>query len=211
MSIGARRHPTIPLSPPSPPADTLKERLKKHRFDYNSQLPASPYMSVAAKSYGQPFANTPSSSHPEAMQQSPSPPISALMSTQVSQQPSVTTDSSPPMPENSVIGQTRKASDDIDDDHITKRPKIDGNLTLRQDPSGLGIQEISHLTEAGALASRSTDLDRDALPKENPLSVGSEEARAGTQPASDEAQSFHLRKNVDEVFHLCKSSKRSPL
>lgn len=209
MSEAQRPHPAIPLSPPSPPADGVKEGSTSHFPDYRPDSPASPLMSVATKSYGQSFAETQPSSGPAAAQRSPSPPISAPMSTQVSQQPNIVAPTSFPTPDNSVIGQTRKVPVDFDEEHITKRQRLDDHNVLPQEEAGHnrsfpadGNAPIEPLSPTST--QKAADLaDNVALRSESQK----EPQDLATQPASDETSFEQLQKNLGQVFHLCKSGK----
>jgi hypothetical protein len=213
MSDALRPQPAIPLSPPSPPADGVKEGSKSHFSDYTPHSPASPFMSVATKSYGQSFAETQASSGPTTVQRSPSPPISAPMSTQVSQQPSMTASTSFPTPDNSVIGQTRKFPDEFDDHHASKRQKVDNDINMGQsqefgqDPSQIPDESRTTEVESGTT--------KQEFPKGLNISAGGDllrlAAEEATQPANDEMSLEQLQKNVGEVFHLCKSGKILPV
>jgi hypothetical protein len=208
MSEPARSHPAIPLSPPSPPAEGVKEGSKSHFSDYTPYSPASPFMSVATKSYGQSFAETQTTSISAAAQQSPSPPTSAPMSTQVSQQPTMTANTSFPTPDNSVIGQTRKVPDEFDEEHISKRQRIHQDVTAAQEQSSgeLDFYPItSHHRDAESQASDPMLGVTDNL---FPESFNSPKpANDTTQPAAVEMSLEQLQKNVGQVFYLCKSGK----
>jgi hypothetical protein len=165
-------------------------------------------MSVATKSYGQSFAETQASSISAAAQQSPSPPTSAPMSTQVSQQPTMTANTSFPTPDNSVIGQTRKVPDEFDEDHITKRQRIAHDITAAQEQtsSELDFYPItSYHRDAESQASDPMlgvvhNISHDGIKSTSP-------ADETTQPAAVEMSLEQLQKNVGQVFHLCKSGK----
>lgn len=130
------------------------------------------------------------------------------MSTQVSQQPSMIAPTSFPTPENSVIGQARKAPDDFDEEHVSKRQRID-------DENVPTLGESGH----GAKSSVSVSLGKEIIPQASDqhfTESGADPARERqsqqaadeiTQPASVEMSLEQLQKNVGEAFHLCKSGK----
>lgn len=210
MSEVHRLHPAIPLSPPSPPADGVKDGLKSRFSDYTPHSPASPFMSVATKSYGQPFAETQAQSAPPAAQRSPSPPGSATMSTQGSQQPSMTATASFPTPTNSVVGHARKAPEEFGEDHLAKRQKVDDMIaTVREkrepDDDLEASPSICWRRETQPQASDHRLTATGSAPfAENQSHKAEDET---TQPAPVEMSLEQLQKNVGEAFHLCKSGK----
>ena len=208
MSDAKRSHPAIPLSPPSPPADGVRERTESSLPDYAPRSPASPYMSTT-KSYGPSFIKTQSSSVPTAAQRSPSPPTSAPMSTQVSQQSSMTAITSHPHPENNVIGQARKVPEDFEDEErARKRLRVDEQVDdtqKHQSPHEPSMTEIDHDTTSWSTAAHFVDTQI-TVPTCHETQDG---ANATSQTASDEMDLDQLHRNVGEIFHLCKSGKVS--
>ena len=215
MSEPYRPHPAIPLSPPSPPAEGVKEGTKLHFPGYTPHSPSPPLMSVATKSYGQSFAETQASSVSAMAHRSPSPPTSTPMSTQVSQQP-ITATTSFPTPDNSVIGHSRKVPDEFDEEHISKRQRIATEITTIQERSN---HDLNHDLQSPASISWSKEIESQASDQQ-PMAEGSnvipsiqpsEVPNKATQPAAVELSLEQLQKNVGETFHLCKSGKISLL
>lgn len=208
MSEAHRLYPAIPLSPPSPPADGVKEGSKSHFADYAPQSPASPFMSIAIKSYGQSFAESQASSVSAAAQRSPSPPASTPMSTQTSQQPNMKVATSFPNTENSIIGHARKAPAEFDEEHITKRQRIDNEATTRQEEGG---HELKAATSAPWQKADESQASGQRFAKAGVLSiVGTQSQKVAeetAQPAPVEMSLEQLQRNVGEVFHLCKLGK----
>lgn len=165
-------------------------------------------MSVATKSYGQSFTETQASSISAAAQRSPSPPTSVPMSTQVSQQPSMTATTSFPTPDNNVIGQTRKAPEEFDEEHITKRQRIDDQTTTTQIKSGHELESPTSTHWQTELGSQTSDQQLAASGSISAVRTLSQRAESeATQPAPVELSLEQLQKNVGDVFHLCKSGK----
>ena len=111
-------------------------------------------------------------------------------------------------PENSVIGHSRKAPDEFDEEHVTKRQKTKNEIMKEEEdaaPQGsiyTGVNEPTNTLSSSSvqqLAERGDEL----IPRFEPQ-PGEDLA---THPASDETSFEQLRKNVGEVFHLCKSGK----
>jgi hypothetical protein len=129
------------------------------------------------------------------------------MSTQVSQQPNMMASTSFPTPENSVIGQTRKAPDEFEEGHVTKRPRMDDEATLAQGergrelnpPTDNSLRELEPPPSDQQLAASGSISNAEIKPQ----TVANE----ATQPASVEMSLRQLQKNVGEAFHLCKSGK----
>lgn len=114
-----------------------------------------------------------------------------------------------PTPDNSVIGQTRKVPDEFDEEHVTKRQRIDNAITPAQDKS---VRELESLH----VASCPKDAESEAFDRQqlgagrsvfHPVTQSVKAADETTQPAAVEISLEQLQKNVGEVFHLCKSGK----
>lgn len=209
MSEAHRLHPAIPLSPPSPPADGVREGQRSHAPDCEPHSPASPFMSVATKSYGQSFAQSSASSAPTAAQRSPSPPASAPMSTQVSQQPSMTATTSLSTPDNSVIGQARKVPDEFNDEYVSKRQRLDTGITGKGDQVDHEFKSpLSSFQQEEQIGSQLSCPDSTAIRHSSAEGTQTHSAADEmTQPAPVEMSLEQLQKNVGEAFHLCKSGK----
>jgi hypothetical protein len=171
-------------------------------------------MSVATKSYGRSFAETQATSISVAAQQSPSPPTSAPMSTQVSQQPTMTANTSFPTPDNSVIGHTRKVPDEFEEEHISKRQRIHNDITAAQEQTSgeLDFYPITSLPRDAE--SQASDHDQMLGITDNLFPEGFKSPKPAdepTQSAAVEMSLEQLQKNVGQVFYLCKSGKISLL
>src|ERR1700712_3681788 len=102
-----------PPSPSSPAAGSLKENHRLPIFsEHIPQTPTSPpLMSVSDQSHAADFTTSHTSPNQATVQPSnSSPPSSAPMSTQVSQQPTMSTTNSFPTPASSVSGQPFNAT-----------------------------------------------------------------------------------------------------
>jgi len=206
--------PAGPPSPSSPAAGSLKEnRPLPVSSDHIPQTPTSPpLMSVSDQSHVSNFASSHTSPN-QATTQPPntsSPPSSTPMSTQVSQQPTLSMTNSFPTPASSVNAASME-----DADHKSFSPGM-------QEPSRNTSEVFNHQSTEH----RRTDHDR------QPSATGAEAevrdfATGQGQQASDgdamdldkESISGHetrnlgldsLQKDFTSAFHICKSCKNSP-
>src|SRR5436190_5164859 len=150
-----------PLSPASSPVESLKLHQLPHTDDRTPQTPTSPpLMSVGTQNYASSFSTTHTSPIQTASQPAPfsSPPSSAAMSTQVSQQPTMTTTNSFPTPASSVSGQFTNIANMTDDvETVVKNPVLypqKGGGTSREGDNQLGLMDIEMSSH------RRTDHDR---------------------------------------------------
>lgn len=113
-----------------------------------------------------------------------------------------------PTPDNSVIGQTRKAPDEFDEQHITKRQRIDNELLPAMEISHQEPQSAYNISWQQEAESQASDQQPAVSGYDSAADVQSEKiADETTQPAPVEMSLEQLQKNVGEVFHLCKSGK----
>jgi hypothetical protein len=111
-------------------------------------------------------------------------------------------------PDNSVIGQTRKAPDEFDEDHITKRPRMDIEISNSLGDEGhaqnlsVGVNELLQPPSPASIQ-QLAEVRNDVAPRFEPQGGGN----LSTQPASDETSFEQLTKNGGDVFYLCKSGK----
>ena len=206
MSVTSRHSPAIPLSPPSPPDTGVKERSKTIPSANAPQSPASPpLMSVATKSYASSFPQPPSDA--ATSQQSFSPPSTTADSTK-EHRPSMMADSmSFPTPASSVNGLSRAPTVEDQDQHRSKRQKMESDATGVEDkmdtdqqsgPSSSGLQNpiVETQQSQGTLNSDGTGVDLATNPT-------SQESRL----ASDDVSLEQLQKDMSDAFLLCRSSK----
>jgi hypothetical protein len=216
-----RTHPaSFQARPPSPssPAGSLKEN---HRLPISSehipQTPTSPpLMSVSEQSHAANFISSHTSPN-QATVQPPnisSPPSSAPMSTQVSQQPTMSTKNSFPTPASSVSGHPVNAtSEDVDQ----------GRKSFN-----IGIQDSAENSGAGAAQQpaqqqtqhRPTDHDRQSLQTDRTNDFAAGQGQHSTDPDAMDVDTDptrrgntlsldldSLQKELTSAFHLCKRCK----
>ncbi|KAJ5606226.1 hypothetical protein N7510_009007 [Penicillium lagena] len=192
-----------PLSPSSPASGTLKE---SHRHpvasDHIPQTPTSPpLMSVSDQSHVSNFASSQTSPNKTTAQHPTvsSPPSSTPMSTQVSQQPTMSTTNSFPTPASSVGGHPANAMSMEETDYSSKLP-------------GVGMQNSTGSTNQEATEHRRTDHDRQSETTNPATGI---EGAADVDAMDVDKESLHrpvipgldaLQKNFTSAFHLCKSS-----
>ena len=130
------------------------------------------------------------------------------MSTQVSQQPTLTNTSSFQAPDNSFAGQVRKVPDDFDEEHVTKRQKIDDEITVVQDQLSHGFKSPASISWQKEVGLQASDHQLAASASDSASEIRAQKVADETsQPALVEMSLEQLQKNVGEVFHLCKSGK----
>lgn len=201
-----RTHPTSfqvrPPSPHSPAGQSLKEN---HRLpissDHIPQTPISPpLMSVSDQSHASDFTSSHISPNqaPDRPLNISSPPSSAPMSTQASQQPAMSTNTSFPTPDSSVSGQQLKA------------PPADIETQMQDSAESVEASPDQPSTEQGPAASRADGTADFALEQgqhsTNPDSMDLDTEL--TRPTDTSNLSFgYLQKELASAFHLCKSCK----
>lgn len=212
---------TGPPSPSSPAAGSLKE---SHRLPVSSehipQTPTSPpLMSVSDQSHVSNFASSQTSAnqvtgHPQNLS---SPLSSTPMSTQVSQQPTMSVTNSFPTPASSVSGQPVTSTSIDDADHGSKsfgagQQAPTGNEGAVSHQQAAEYRRTDHDRHPGATepetgvrdfaisdTQRATDVDAMDVDKD-PVS----------RPSFNTFGSDSLQKDFTSPFHLCKSCKDSP-
>lgn len=195
-----------PPSPFSPAAESLKEnRQLPVSSDHIPQTPTSPpLMSVSDQSHVSPFTSNQALPN-QATTQPPntsSPPSSTPMSTQLSQQPTVSATNSFPTPASSVSGHPVNAMSAEDTDHKTlSTGRQDATKHMEEQPDQKSAQHTrtDHDRQSLATGQQSTDVDAMDLDKE-PIS------RTDTRNLGLDS----LQKEFASAFHLCKSCKNFP-
>jgi hypothetical protein len=212
-----RTHPTsFQARPPSPssPAGSLKEN---HRLpissDHIPQTPTSPpLMSVSEQSHAANFISSHTSPN-QATVQPPnisSPPSSAPMSTQVSQQPTMSTTNSFPTPASSVSGHPPNAtSEDVD------QGRKSFNTGIQDSAEKSGASPAQQPTQY-----RPTDHDRQSLQTDGTNDFATGQGQYSTEPDAMDVDTEptsradtlslsldSLQKELTSAFHLCKSCK----
>ncbi|PYH91500.1 Rox3-domain-containing protein [Aspergillus ellipticus CBS 707.79] len=204
-----------PPSPSSPATGSLKQNQPLAVFsDRIPQTPTSPpLMSVSAQNYATNLISSQTSPKPATSQPAniSSPPSSAPMSTQASQQPTVGTANSFPTPASSVSGHIPGATSFDEPEHADK-------------PMGVGLSETGATTatmNAAAMQQtehRRTDHDRHLGGMGPEIGVRDFADMNGEGDAMEidreaPALSGHsgpslesLQKDFSSAFHLCKSS-----
>ncbi|KAJ5949495.1 hypothetical protein N7454_001079 [Penicillium verhagenii] len=201
--------PTGPPSPSSPAAGSLKEsRQLPISSEHIPQTPTSPpLMSVSDQSHVSNFAPTQASpnqaiTHPNTS----SPPSSTPMSTQVSQQPTMSTTNSFPTPASSVSGHPANATSVEDADHksfspgvqeprnvegqqVTEHTRTDHDRQSLASCSGAGVRDFATGPGQQATDPDAMDVDKDSAPRFDPRNLGLDS----------------LQNEFTSAFHLCKS------
>lgn len=211
--------PTGPLSPSSPAAGSaLKEsRQLPVSSDHIPQTPTSPpLMSVSDQNNVSNFTSSQASPNQATIHHHPphtsSPPSSTPMSTQVSQQPTVSTTNSFPTPASSVSGHQANATSAEDTDFKALHGGTQDSTRNMGDGSDYQTTEY-----------RRTDHDRQALTTSS-AAAGVRDFATGfnsdpdmmdldKEPASrGDTRNLgldSLQKEFTSAFHLCKSCKNS--
>ncbi|KAJ5779538.1 hypothetical protein N7457_007258 [Penicillium paradoxum] len=204
---------TTPPSPSSPAAGSLKEN---HRVaistDHIPQTPTSPpLMSVSDQSHADNFTSSHTSPN-QATVQPPnisSPPSSAPMSTQVSQQPAMSTTNSFPTPASSVSEHPANATSAEDMDLEGKSFNMETQDSAKNSGVGPAQQSTQH---------RPTDHDRQSSQTDNTDGFATGQAQnsadhdamdVDTKPLRRPDVTFSLdslQKELTSAFHLCKSA-----
>ncbi|KAJ5089407.1 hypothetical protein N7532_008091 [Penicillium argentinense] len=205
--------PAGPPSPSSPAAGFLKDnRQLPVSSDHIPQTPTSPpLMSVSDSSHVSNFA--PAQTSPTQVTTQPpntsSPPSSAPMSTQVSQQPIVSMTNSFPTPASSVSGQLANTTSAEDADQrsfgsttqdSTKTMDVSGHQKPEDKRTDHERQQSVSTTAAGGrdLATDQTDgdamdVDKEPLPQAETRNLGLDSLQ------NDFSSAFHLCKNAPTV------------
>ncbi|KAK2784890.1 hypothetical protein FQN52_008826 [Onygenales sp. PD_12] len=203
-------HPGSPPSPSSPLVETAKRHQLPQQYRPKDQPPhtptSPPLMSVGSENYASSFSTT-QTSPAQTLQSAPlsSPPCSVAMSTQVSQQPTVTTTTSFPTPASSVGGHFTNPSTMEDTEMAVKNGTAGsqkGGDISGDNEHGLDFMAID------ASGHRRTDHDRQKSGPAgnfdtNPMDLDSRT----TSPAQDDELSLaSLQQDMGTAFHLCKNS-----
>ncbi|KAI2730471.1 hypothetical protein CBS147333_5560 [Penicillium roqueforti] len=207
-----RTHPTsFQARPPSPssPAGSLKENIRfPISSDHIPQTPISPpLMSVSEPSHAANFISSPN----QATVHSPnisSPPSSAPMSTQVSQQPTMSTTNAFPTPASSVSGHPTANSDDVD------QGRKSFNMGMQDSAENSGASPAQQSTQH-----RPTDHDRQSFQTDSTDFATGQGQHSTDSDAMDMNKGStradtlsldldSLQKELTSAFHLC---KRSPI
>ena len=203
-----------PLSPTSSPIESLKLYQTPHTDDRTPQTPTSPpLMSVGTQNYASSFSTTHTSPIQTASQPAPfsSPPSSAAMSTQVSQQPTMTTTNSFPTPASSVSGQFTIANMTDDMEAAVKNAVLcspKGSGASREEDNRLGFMDIEISSHRRTDHDRQSDavetveiFDEDAMDVDQKVTSASSE----TEPTL-----ASLQQDIGTAFHLCRTCKVFP-
>ncbi|PWY80659.1 rox3 family protein [Aspergillus heteromorphus CBS 117.55] len=201
-----------PLSPSSPAAGSLKQSQPPSVLsDRIPQTPTSPpLMSVSAQNYATNLASSQTSPNQATSQPAnlSSPPSSAPMSHQASQQPTVGTANSFPTPASSVSGHIPNANS-FDESEPADKPMGTEPGATTATMNAAAMQQAEH---------RRTDHDRDLGGMGPAIGVRDFADVNGESDAMDidreaPALSLHngpslesLQKDFSSAFHLCKSS-----
>ncbi|KAJ5570080.1 uncharacterized protein N7459_009510 [Penicillium hispanicum] len=197
-----------PPSPSSPAAGSLKEsRQLPVSSDHIPQTPTSPpLMSVSDQSHVSNITSAQVSPN-QATTQPPntlSPPLSVPMSTQVSQQPTVSMTNSFPTPASSVSGHQANATSMEDPDHkslntgkleSTQSTEVPSPTESRTEHRRTDHDRQPSVTGPEGTGQSATDVD--AMDVDKAFSHRSDTRNLGLES---------LQKDFTSAFHLCKSS-----
>ncbi|OAX81367.1 hypothetical protein ACJ72_04289 [Emergomyces africanus] len=203
-------HTGPPPSPSSPAVDTAKSHQLHQQNRSKDQTPhtptSPPLMSVSAQNYASSFSTTRTSPvqtlRPASLS---SPPSSVAMSTQVSQQPTVTSTTSFPTPASSVGGHF---ANNHTMDEVEGAPKNVTADTLKSEESSMGKESGLDFMDIDTSEYRRTDHDRqkkgpDSNLDENTMDL---DYRAVSSSQEEEISLAALQQDIGTAFHLCKSS-----
>ncbi|OQE43084.1 hypothetical protein PENCOP_c003G06540 [Penicillium coprophilum] len=212
-----RTHPTsFQARPPSPssPAGSLKENPQLPiSSDHIPQTPTSPpLMSVSEQSHAANFISSHTSPN-QATVQPPnisSPPSSAPMSTQASQQPTMSTANSFPTPASSVSGHPANATS-VDEVDQGRKPFNMGIEDSAENPGASPAQQPKQ--------HRANNHDRQSLQTDSTNNFATGQGQHSTDPDVMDVDTEptrqtdtlslsldSLQKELTSAFHLCKSS-----
>ncbi|PGH30929.1 hypothetical protein GX50_06286 [[Emmonsia] crescens] len=202
-------HAGPPPSPSSPAVDTAKSHQvhqQNRPKDQTPHTPTSPLMSVSTQNYASSFSTT-QTSPAQTLQPASlsSPPSSIAMSTQVSQQPTVTSTTSFPTPASSVGGHfaNNPTMDEAESTskNATAGPRKDGESFMGKE-SGLDFMDID------TSGHRRTDHDRQKKGSGRNLDENTMDLdyRAASSLQEEDLSLAALQQDIGAAFHLCKSS-----
>ncbi|OJJ49341.1 hypothetical protein ASPZODRAFT_140248 [Penicilliopsis zonata CBS 506.65] len=218
-SVASTSYRVGPPSPPSPPAGSLKEQHSHPppfpllAIEEIPQTPTSPpLMSVSAENYASNITSSQTSPSQTTAQPTnfSSPPSSAPMSTQTSQQPTMmTVTNSFPTPASSVSGHGMGATAADDLDHSENSFPSSDPQSLRSAAPTIHEHRRTdhdrHWTDAQQAAVGVRDFansgGREDLPKDGDAMDVDKDT---TNPNDSDLAS--LQKDFTSAFHLCKSS-----
>ncbi|EEH17805.1 hypothetical protein PABG_00368 [Paracoccidioides brasiliensis Pb03] len=198
-----------PLSPSSPPTDRAKSHQlhqQHHPKDQTPHTPTSPpLMSASAQNYASSFSTTETSPAQTQSTSLSSPPSSVAMSTQVSQQPTVTSTTSFPTPASSVYGHFATNSTMDDPESNSKNATADSQKDGRPSTGEKRGLDFIDIDQPGH---RRTDHDR----QKSSLHENSDENemdldyRVASTSQEERLALSALQQDIGTAFHICKSS-----
>lgn len=208
-----------PPSPSSPAAGSLKEHPQLPvSSDHIPQTPTSPpLMSVSDQSHVSHFTSTQVSPN-QATSQPPntsSPPSSVPMSTQVSQQPTMSATNSFPTPASSVSGHLANTTSAEEGDHPSFSTGMQDQTKDEVEKSEQNSAEHSRPDhDRHSMATGPEALKRDSAtgPGQQSMDVDAMEVDSEPVTKADTGNLSldSLQKNFTSAYHLCKSCKKPP-
>lgn len=213
-----RTHPiSYQARPPSPSSPAAWSQKENHRLpilsEHIPQTPTSPpLMSVSDQSHAADFTSSHTSPNQATVQHpNTSPPSSAPMSTQVSQQPTMSTINSFPTPASSVSGQPLNATSVEDSENGRKSL----NMGIQDSAENLGAgpnkQSTEHRRTDHDRQSSNTDGSNDFATGHIQHSADPDAMDLDTEPTrranTSDLDFESLQKELTSAFHLCKSCK----
>lgn len=203
--------------PPSPSSPATGLQKGNHSLfvpsDQIPQSPTSPLMSVSTQNYASNFTTSQPSPHQAISQPTnlSSPPSSAPMSTQVSQQPTVGTANSFPTPASSVSGHFMASTSADDPDHMDKsfgameREATSAPIekAASTHPMEYEHRRTDHHRDAGTISSPAKELGQQKT------TVDAMDIDVGASRSLDDDTLGSLE-GFTSAFHLCRRCKSSP-
>ncbi|OJD10855.1 hypothetical protein AJ78_08246 [Emergomyces pasteurianus Ep9510] len=199
--------PPSPSSPAVDPAQSRQLHQQNRSKDQTPHTPTSPpLMSVSAQNYASSFSTTQTSPaqipRPASLS---SPPSSVAMSTQVSQQPTVTSTTSFPTPASSVGGHFANNHTMDEAEGVSKNATADAQ---KNGESSIGKESGLDFMDIDPSEHRRTDHDRQKRSPGGNLDENTMDLdyRTASSSQEEEMSLAALQKDIGTAFHLCKSS-----
>lgn len=207
-----------PLSPSSPAAGSLKEN---HQLpissDHIPQTPTSPpLMSVSDPSHASNITSSQASPNQATTHQNTSSPSSSTpMSTQVSQQPTLSTTNSFPTPASSVSGHPVNAPSSEDSEHKSSSSETQDTSTTMEDQQGTEHRRTDHNRQKSTNTPELGARDSASKPNQRPTNDGDDDAMDVDHEPAPKAGIRNLgldslQDHFTSAFHICKSCKNPP-
>lgn len=208
--------PAGPLSPSSPAAGPLKEsRQLPVSSDHIPQTPTSPpLMSVSDQNHVTNITSTHTSPDQATVRppNTSSPPSSTPMSTQVSQQPTMSTTNSFPTPASSVGGNPANAPSIEETEHKPFASGMQGSAATMEGPASQQAAEYRRTDHDRQPSATSAEIGARDFATEQGQAFDPDAMDIDSEPAALRNPGLDsLQKELTSAFQLCKSCKNSPI